>query len=148
MVNYSVARSSFSTSHNHCLYALPKHLHLSVTGFPIPPSLLVKHQSARSLWSHLFPDGPHKENHTLRDLSCLAPVTWRDVVDAHPWCRSHGCFVPLHGGLTSQCTKRPQSANHSSTDGHWGCFQHFTTVDTVAMSARISVLDPVFHSFG
>lgn len=67
----------------------------------------------------------------------------RTLLVSRPWVLCSSSWwtdVPLHEG--------PQLAKRSSSDGHGGSFRHFTAVDTVAMSARVSVRDPVFRSFG
>lgn len=59
---------------------------------PIPSSLPVKHQSALSLWSHLFPEGPREETHTLRAFR-----VWLLSLGAMLWAHTPG--VPARGAL-------------------------------------------------
>lgn len=149
-----MARGSSTTLCKRCLYALPRPLHPGVAEAlprsPASPSFLSARQTPTCA---VFAESPTSGCSTERESHAAWPFVSGSCHLARccgctPWCRSHGGFAPLPGGLTSPCTKRPQLAKRASADGRRGCLRHLTTVDATAMRARISVREPAFHSFG
>ena len=60
--------------------------------------------------------------HTTLVLSCLACLSYHNVLKAHPCCSTYQNIVPFKGWIIFHCTYKPCFVYPFAFDRHLGCF--------------------------